>query len=66
MYAKLSCFCYQGIRFQISLMKSITLLLKSLIGSYVTFGNRMFFQNSQSKHIKSVDAQHFLTDEVTT
>ena len=58
--------CCQDIRFQISLMKSITLLLKSLVGNYVTFGNQMFFKNSQSKPIKSVDAQHFLTDVVTT
>ena len=40
---------YHTIRFQISLMKSITLLLKSLVGSYVTFGNWMFFQNNQNK-----------------
>ena len=40
---------YHTIRFQISLMKSITLLLKSLVGSYVTVGNWMFFQNNQNK-----------------
>ena len=62
----LSCFCCQDIRFQISLIKSTTLLLKSLVGNNVTFGNRMFFQNSQSKHINSLDAQHLLTDVVTT
>ena len=44
----LTCFCCQDIRFQISLMKSITLLLKSLVGNYVTFGNWMFFQNNQN------------------
>ena len=46
---------YHTIRFQISLMKSITLLLKSLVGSYVTFGNWMFFQNNQNKTLLTLN-----------
>ena len=35
----LTSFCCQDIRFQILLMKSITLLVKCLVGNYVTFEN---------------------------
>ena len=42
-------------------MKSSTLLVKSLAGNYVTSENSYDNQN-----INSVDAQHFLTDVVTT